>query len=78
MSSNLNAAQHVPPIVSSNVDFPFNFLHAELVRHFRERDSEISEKKKEWMEQIKQSDFSDVLMKDNSIVSNMIFAQVVI
>lgn len=66
----------VNPLLPSTIDFPFNFLHIEMVKHFKHRDEEISVKKEEWVKRCKESDFSEALNKNNSILSNQIFLQV--
>lgn len=66
----------------SPIDFPFNFLHAEIVRYLRERDAEIAEKKTEWLRRVKQSDFSESInswmqsKEKTQLISSQIFAQV--
>uniref|UniRef100_A0A915DDF6 Uncharacterized protein n=1 Tax=Ditylenchus dipsaci TaxID=166011 RepID=A0A915DDF6_9BILA len=86
-SGNANANSSAPTIPSPiapslnstiPVDFPFNFLHAEMVRHFRVRDAEIADKKAEWLQHVKDSDFADALVsgqhKDGQQVTSQIFA----
>ncbi|KAI1722776.1 transport protein particle (TRAPP) component domain-containing protein [Ditylenchus destructor] len=73
----------IPPYFTSvtAVDFPFNFLHSEIVRYLRERDADSSEKKTEWLNRVKESDFSQSLLngshtnEQSQQISNQIFAQ---
>lgn len=77
--SNLSTNTVSPVGVVSNLspaEFPFNFLHAELVRHFKEREAESVRKKTEWTEAVKSSDFAEVLNQNSAILNNMIFSQV--
>lgn len=71
-----NLAPSSSSLFGSGVDFPFNFLHIEIVRFLKSRDEEINSKKEEWVKHCKASDFADVLNQNNSIVHNQIFSQV--
>lgn len=58
------------------VEYPFSFLHAELVRHFKEREAESAKKKTEWTNTVKNSDFADVLNQNDGFFDKIIFVQV--
>lgn len=66
----------VNQLLTSSVDYPFNYLHIEMVKHFRDRDKAIAVKKEEWVNKCRESDFAGVLNNNNSLVNNQIFLQV--
>lgn len=57
-------------------DYPFDYLHAEIVKYFKERDKESIKQKQEWVERMKDGGVIDAVHKDKSVIHH-IFAQVV-
>lgn len=74
----LNLSINSVPLVGAlpPVEFPFNFLHAELVRHFKQREAESAKKKSEWANVLKDKDFVDALNQNDQSLNKMIFSQV--
>jgi len=58
------------------VDFPFNYLHNEIVRYFKERDVELIKEKEQWLKRIRKSDYSEIFTGDAGVMlRSKIFAQ---
>lgn len=61
----------------SNIDFPFNYLHNEIVRYLKERDVEVRQEKEEWLKNAKQGEFAGIFNGEKgTALRNRIFAQV--
>jgi hypothetical protein len=62
-------------IQSSTTDFPLVFLHAEIVKYFKEREAEQNNERDEWFQRIEQSK-SDGVEEIEQTMNRTLFLQV--
>nr|CAD2205191.1 unnamed protein product [Meloidogyne enterolobii]CAD2207762.1 unnamed protein product [Meloidogyne enterolobii] len=71
---NIQLAQNLSSI---SADFPFIYLHNEMVKYFQERNKSVVKARENWMQQLRLSDASDIFTgSDVSILPNQIFSHV--
>jgi regulatory protein YycI of two-component signal transduction system YycFG len=60
-----------------SADFPFIYLHNEMVKYFQEKNKNVAKIRQKWMEQLRHSDSHDVFIgPDDCILPNQIFSHV--
>jgi hypothetical protein len=73
MSTTFGQAQNS----QTSTDFPFIYLHNEIVKYFQERDKEVAAQRQEWMQRLKQSNGSEMLDgPEGNLLTSQIFSQV--
>jgi hypothetical protein len=60
------------------VDFPFIYLHNEIVKYFQERDKAVATQQKEWLQRLKHTTNTSEILEGpgGKLMTNQIFSQV--
>ena len=60
-----------------SADFPFIYLHNEMVKYFQEKNKNVVKVRQKWMEQLRHSDSTELFAgSDACILPNQIFSHV--
>lgn len=52
-------------------EFPFNFLHAEIVKYYIEKHAEFKRKREEFVEKIQQNGGGQIIDNDKTLLSHL-------
>lgn len=65
---------------SASIDYPFIYLHNEIVKYFQQRDRELAQSRREWAERLKKSVPTETAQllagPDGTLMSGRMFSQV--